>query len=541
MGTVRRLHRRPSLTRRVLGTGAVLVVLVLLAGALLGGTGWQLRQAQRAQDTVDHALRADTDLLRGFVDEETGLRGYLLTGDGRFLAPYRDAQAVLPATTTALRTHVRDLGGPAWLVDGVADAHRRWSTHAQRLIALAGSGQLDAARTWAATERGRQLFDAIRTRNAALVAWLEAADRRQQRAVQVQQRRLFVLLGTSLAALLAVVVTGCLVVWRTLTRPLGRLARAARAVADGDLSAPAWQPAPRVAPEVRSLAADVQAMRDRLTADLHTTREALGALEQSGPAIGALRAALQPFDEHVPGLRVSARLDPAEGLLAGDWYDTVRVGDDRLVVVLGDVAGHGPVSAVFALRLKHSLATALRGGASPGRALEQVSRQLADVPPDLFATVLLVTLDTTAAALTWANAGHPAALLLPQGRRREAVELGATGPLLSPVTSGWSWQEGVHPFTTGDVLLACTDGILEARDGRGREFGADGLAQVVGDAGRAGELADGARLVDAVAAAVVRHSAPLPRRDDQTLVHVLATGRTGRPPAARHASAALDG
>lgn len=149
------------------------------------------------------------------------------------------------------------------------------------------------------------------------------------------------------------------------------------------------------------------------------------------------------------GVEVAARMDPAEGVLAGDWYDTVEVTQNRLALVLGDVAGQGPASAVFALRLKASLAAALRAGLTPAQALGVTAADLGDIAPELFATALVAVIDTATGTLTYANAGHPAALILtseagrhsgPGGGRGAGaglsrVELAPTGPLLSPVVA----------------------------------------------------------------------------------------------------------
>ena len=63
------------------------------------------------------------------------------------------------------------------------------------------------------------------------------------------------------------------------------------------------------------------------------------ALTQQGPAVIALRDALAPTRSSAPGVVVEGRLDPAEGVLAGDWYDAIDLPGGRVGVVVGDVAG----------------------------------------------------------------------------------------------------------------------------------------------------------------------------------------------------------
>ncbi|SDP12034.1 HAMP domain-containing protein [Klenkia soli] len=500
---------RRGLARWVLVASIVVIGLTLSAAAAVWSTETQVQRTQQHRDDLAKVARIESQLLTGYVDEETGLRGYLLTGEAAFLAPYERAARATPELTTALRGSWTAVDGPTELVDALEDAHDSWVDHARSQIDLVGTGDADAASSVAETERGKQLFDAIRDRERALADWVTAAEDRTADRLAELQTRMTGLLAATLTMLLVVTVAGCLVLWRAVVRPLSRLAAATRTVAAGDLAAalPATG-----APEMRSLATDVTAMRDRLAADLHGTRQALDALAQSGPAVEALRAALEPVGGQVPGIAVAARLDPAEGVLAGDWFDTVALAPSRLGVVVGDVAGHGPASAVFALRLKHSLLTALRAGLAPGEALAAVCADLADAPAGQFATAFVAVLDPDEGTVAHANAGHPAGLLV--GPARTWTELDTTGPLLSSVMAGRRWRTVRSRLAPDDVLLVHTDGVTESRDAGGAEFGVEGIRQAVGASG----TDDPQRVVDAVAAASMRFGGNRPRRDDHTVV-----------------------
>ena len=493
----------------------VLVLSVLIIGLTLAAAVSVLTtesQVQRVQDRRDHLVaagRIESQLLTRSVDEHTGLRGYQLTGEPSFLAPYDRAATATPQLTDDLRATWTTVGAPMELVDDLEDAHDDWADHARRQIDLVVAGEGDDASTIAGTERGSELFAEIRDREATVAEWITDAEDRTVDRLAVLQTRMTALLAATLTTLLAVVVAGCLVLWRAVVAPLGRLAAATRAVAAGDLDAalPATG-----APEMRSLATDVIAMRDRLAADLHGTRQALDALAQTGPAVSALRAALEPAGGDVPGIAVAARLDPAEGVLAGDWYDTVALSSTRLAVVVGDVAGHGPASAVFALRLKHSLLTALRAGLAPGDALATVCGELADVPAGQFATAFVAVLDPARGTVEHANAGHPAGQLI--GSAGGWTELDTTGPLLSSVFEGRDWGTAHTRWAPGDVLLVHTDGVTESRDASGAEFGVEGIRRAVSS----GERDDPQRVVDSVAATSMRFGGNEPRRDDHTIV-----------------------
>ncbi|GAA0320637.1 PP2C family protein-serine/threonine phosphatase [Kineococcus aurantiacus] len=557
---------RWSLTRLVLVASAVALVVVLATGALLLSSTQGVSVARSRQSAAQDARQSLAQLTTSYVDQETGLRGYLVNGDPRLLEPLNTAQTTLPRLEREVRRSAAALGARAGLVDAPMAAHDVWARYAavQRQRVL--DGDRAGATELSETLRGKGLFDRVRAGSAALDGWLAREEAQEQHRVRALQRRLQVVLVVAVAALAVALVAGFLVLWRGVTTPLARLARASRAVADGDLAAEL--PAGGTT-EVQALAGGVAAMRDRLTADLWRTRRALEALAQGDPALDALqRDLLGPGQGESwapsgagpalplrwPDLDVQVRVEPAEGVLAGDWCDVFEVGATRVAVVVGDVAGHGPVSAVFAYRLKHVLRTALTLVPSPGEALGAVARRLSGVDAELFATLVVAVVDRAAGQLTCVNAGHPAGLLTAAdpavaapvaapvvapvvapgarpGQERHVLleqpgagdgpggtgwwrELPATGPILSPVLPDAQWSEVVLPFPPGQQLLLFTDGVLETRDRQGREFGPEGVLRAVRDSHRQRS----GRVVDAVEAAAVRHGDFAARVDDHTLL-----------------------
>jgi sigma-B regulation protein RsbU (phosphoserine phosphatase) len=537
----RRRHR--SLTRQVVQASAVALVVIAATGVGTALTVRDLDAARSRQTMASTARQSASAVLTRFVDEETGLRGFLVTTDPRFLEPYESAGASLPNLELALRRQSSALGVPEDLLTASELAHQAWISYALRQQATVLAGDLDAARSVSETLRGKVLFDAVRSAMGELDRWLQGEESRGDVRAEHLKDRLVATMVVGAAALVSGLAFGCLVLWRSVTLPLAHLARASRAVTEGDLSAPLPSAG---APEVRDLAQDVGAMRDRLTADLWRTRRALDAVAQNEPALAALQRALLPGVRNLPDLQVHARVEPAEGVLAGDWYDVVELSASVAAVVVGDVAGHGPASAVLALRLKHSLATAARQCGTPAAALSAVHGQLRDVDAELFATVFLAVVDRVTDTVTYASAGHPPGLLLKPprvGRRPVAPalppggspfpgefagevgvlatepalhwqELSATGPLLSPVLHEVCWEETTLPFETGDTLLLYTDGVLESRNAAGSEFGVQGVLDAVTTVA----TQPAHRLVDAIEAAALRHSMFRARQDDHTIV-----------------------
>jgi sigma-B regulation protein RsbU (phosphoserine phosphatase) len=167
------------------------------------------------------------------------------------------------------------------------------------------------------------------------------------------------------------------------------------------------------------------------------------------------------------------------------------------------------------MRLRSVMSVALRSGFDAGTALERAATSFDGAVDGRFATALVVVLDPLAETLSWANAGHPAGWLLPEGRTSDRVPLAPTGPLVSALGGSWSTRRA--PLLVGDVLLAWSDGLVEARDAE-HEVGDDELARRVEGSGTRTPRELVSRLL-----ADLREQAPEWSRDDVTLVAVRRT------------------
>lgn len=193
--------------------------------------------------------------------------------------------------------------------------------------------------------------------------------------------------------------------------------------------------------------------------------------DQLAPRRWAERLAPSELGE-VRGLEVGRVYEPGSGMMAGDFYDVVALGPQRTGVVVADVAGHGIEPAITAFQAKYLLRVFLRQYRDPAQALEELNRQMANAErPDEFVSAFVAVLDTAVGTLRYASAGHPPAWLW---HDREVSALRATGPvlLMDPAADYHSREVILDP---GDLVVAYTDGLTEARDGE-EMFGEERVA-----------------------------------------------------------------
>ena len=145
-----------------------------------------------------------------------------------------------------------------------------------------------------------------------------------------------------------------------------------------------------------------EALRRHLVESLY--RRARGALRVAE----TLQRSLLP--ESIPTLRswqLSAHYEPAAGdNVGGDWYDAFELRDGRLIVLIGDVAGHGIAAAGTMAQLRNALRAQLFAGAAPAEALTQLNDFCLHLLPGAFATVIAARVDLDSGQVQAACAGH---------------------------------------------------------------------------------------------------------------------------------------
>lgn len=220
------------------------------------------------------------------------------------------------------------------------------------------------------------------------------------------------------------------------------------------------------------------ARRDaRLTEQrIRVEQRALEMLQQTDTAPARWAERLAPAEmPETPGYAVGAVHEAHSGVMSGDLVDVFHLPSGRLCCVVGDVSGHDVEASITALQTKFLLRSYLRRFRDPGQALEELNRQVSDYErPEEFVSLCVLIFDPEADTLRYASAGHPPAWFL---HDREVRPLRATGPLLMMDPTATFLSREVA-FVAGDVVVALSDGIAEARSGS-QFFGEERIAATV--------------------------------------------------------------
>ena len=424
--------------------GLILVfglVAVMLPIALVGQLGI-VRTLNRINGDIARTRQgslATAAVLQYQLDEETAVRGYAATGRRVFLEPYDRARRAMPERLAELR-QLEDSEGRSGADDrALSDLER---VNAEWLHAVAQPILSGARFQDALLLRGKRLIDRFRADVRVLDANFAG---RYQAAVA---RRDATIRTTTIVSVLAIAVIGLeiLVFGVVIARMRRELDRERGFV------------------ETLQSAASV-----RLVAPQHLA------------IATAYRSATR-------GTRIG-----------GDVYDVYRLDDDRTLLVIADVSGKGLVAAVDTTLVRY----AIRALASEGLAPDAIATRFdalyraANPPPESFVTLFVGVHDRRDGTVAYTNAGHEACWT----RRGAVVEvLPPTGPIVG--LGGFPFAAASTRLGAGEILVLATDGLTEARNGRGELAG---IVRVTAWVAKA-RARTPRELVDDLVAAVTRYA-----------------------------------
>lgn len=205
----------------------------------------------------------------------------------------------------------------------------------------------------------------------------------------------------------------------------------------------------------RERMAEVELARKRLAAELTQAAEIQQqALPVEAPTVPGLDLA---------GFNASCRT------VGGDYYDFIPFPDGRVAVGVADVCGKGMPAALLLMGLQARVRVLAEIMSSPAEIVERLNRILVSTGmSDRFITLFLALFDPASNTLEYCNAGHNPPWLVRSDGRTEALDGG--GPVLG-ILPGIAYESRKLALDTGDAVVLYSDGITEANNPAGEEFG----------------------------------------------------------------------
>jgi sigma-B regulation protein RsbU (phosphoserine phosphatase) len=223
----------------------------------------------------------------------------------------------------------------------------------------------------------------------------------------------------------------------------------------------------------------------------------------------------------IPGFEISGINIPARHV-SGDYFDYLTVDDEKLGVAIADVSGKGVPASIIMAICRSVLRSQAAGNPSPADVLQKVNRQLyPDIKEDMFISMAYVILDHVRGTVMLSRAGHDAPIIFDHAT-------GTASPVKPPgmvlgIDSGSVFDRITGDFALtlnrGDCLLLYTDGVTEALDANGDEFGPERMIECVRASAPQGAPAIVTRLIDELRSFVGAQ----PQNDDITLIAIRKT------------------
>src|SRR5262245_17633275 len=259
----------------------------------------------------------------------------------------------------------------------------------------------------------------------------------------------------------------------------------------------------------------IRTLEDELTA---MRREQSGIQRSFFEAAQIQRRLCAPRQFHSLEFEVAGEIFPVRHL-SGDFFKVFELGSD-LGIVVGDIAGKGLSAGIWMPHLISLIHSGAKTYSNPAEALAVANRELCTgcgEPP--LAAVFFARLDQTTGEIAYCNAGLPSPLILQ--RDNGVVYLEQGGPMLG-ATSMATFYTGTATMESGEMLIACSDGVTECENSREQEFALTGLSK----AARAFGGGSASQTLFSTLGAVLDFADGRALRDDLTL---LVAQRTAAP------------
>ena len=316
--------------------------------------------------------------------------------------------------------------------------------------------------------------------------------------------------GAVFGAIYLVAVAFAVVMIVAITRATTRLSRGAREVAGGNLE---WRIPVRKRDQLGDLALSFTSMSESVKHMLLEVAEKERLAREMELAREIQESLLPRREFSHGGLAVHAHFRPATEV-GGDYFDVFPLSGSRLILTIGDVAGHGLSTGLLMAMVKSAVATLVHDGHRGVGLLENLNELLLrQSAKNRMVTLALLEVDEAVGCVTITNTGHPPAFVLRPGDEIEEV-------LLSALPLGHRWPGSpasrTVPFPAGSKLVIYSDGLVEAENAAGEAYGYEALGRLLA---RHADLPAPAMLL-AILAELDRHTGGGALADDLTVLVV---------------------
>lgn len=177
----------------------------------------------------------------------------------------------------------------------------------------------------------------------------------------------------------------------------------------------------------------------------------------------------------LPGLELSGRSLPCRSV-GGDYFDYVPLSDGRTLVVVADVSGKGLAAALLMSSLQARVHALCELETDVARLVSRLNHSIkANTPDNKFITGFFAVIDSRTGEMEYSNAGHNAPVIARQSGRIELLTAG--GPVLG-ILPNITYSGGKTRLEPGDLLVMYSDGVSEAANSKGEEFGEDAVGEI---------------------------------------------------------------
>lgn len=234
----------------------------------------------------------------------------------------------------------------------------------------------------------------------------------------------------------------------------------------------------------------------RLDAESRTVND---KLQQEMTESQEIQEALMPKGiPHIDGFEIAVSWKPARAV-GGDYFDVLKFSDRHTAICIADVAGKGMPAALLMSNVQAVLKSFASDEVAPSEVCTRVNSIMChNIVAHRFITCFYALLDTQSQTLSYTNAGHCLPMLIRDG---DCARMKEGGPVLGVFPEHRYMEEEIQ-LRTGDCLALFTDGVTEARNASGDEFGEDRLQELL----MVGQKLHAAELRDRIMAAVSEFS-----------------------------------